>query len=160
MEPQRQPRDVVESLAELGPRKTQRSLPIMLLRAREAVMARFRPMLAAHDVTEQQWRVIRVLGEAGPLDATELSERCCILTPSMTRILRALEARGLITRTRDSGDGRRRVVAITDAGRGLIREVTPKSRAIYAELEAKYGPERIELLLDLLEDLVRAGPGR
>jgi len=57
---------------------TRRSLPIALLRAREAVMARFRPMLAEHDVTEQQWRAIRILGEAGPLDRAELSERCCI----------------------------------------------------------------------------------
>ena len=47
----------------LLPLDTRRSLPIALLRARETVMHRFRPLLASHDLTEQQWRVIRVLGE-------------------------------------------------------------------------------------------------
>src|SRR5262245_55114576 len=75
----------------LLPRDTRRALPIALLRAREAVMARFRPILAAHDVTEQQWRVIRVLGEESPLDASEVAERACVLAPSLTRIIRALD---------------------------------------------------------------------
>ena len=39
------------------------SLPMALLRAREAVMRRFRPGLRCHGVTEQQWRVLRALAE-------------------------------------------------------------------------------------------------
>ena len=58
----------------LLPRNTRRSLPIALLRAREAVMSHFRPMLAKYDVTEQQWRVIRVLAEAGTLDASDVAD--------------------------------------------------------------------------------------
>ncbi len=63
-------------------RERRRSLAIGLLRAREAVMSHFRPILAAHDVTEQQWRVIRVLAEAGMLDASEVAEKAFILAPS------------------------------------------------------------------------------
>ena len=37
------------------------SLPMELLKAREAAMARFRPMLRGHGLTEQQWRCLRVL---------------------------------------------------------------------------------------------------
>ncbi|UCE30021.1 MAG: homoprotocatechuate degradation operon regulator HpaR [Burkholderiales bacterium] len=140
------------------PRQIRRSLPITLLRAREAVMARFRPMLAEHGVTDQQWRAIRVLGEAGPLDATELSERCCILTQSMTRIIRALEDRDLVVRSRDSSDGRRLVIALTPAARALLKRITPKSREIYRELEVRYGAERIDLLLDMLDELARTRP--
>lgn len=137
----------------LLPRDTSRSLPIALLRARETVMSRFRPLLASHDVTEQQWRVLRVLGEAGGLDATELAARSCILAPSLTRILRALEERGLIARDRDAADGRRIVIEIADAGRRLIAEVMPESRAIYAEMESRFGRDRIEALLDMLQEL-------
>ena len=43
--------------------ETKRSLTIGLLRARESLMLSFRPMLAKHKFTEQQWRVLRVLGE-------------------------------------------------------------------------------------------------
>jgi len=137
----------------LLPRDTRRALPIALLKARETVMARFRPILAARDVTEQQWRVIRVLGEESPLDATEVAERACVLAPSLTRIIRALEDRKLITRDRDTGDGRRISLAIAPAGLAMIRELTPEIRLIYAHLETSYGRERMERLLDMLCEL-------
>ena len=98
-------------------------------------MARFRPILHARDVTEQQWRVIRVLGEESPLDASEVAERACVLAPSLTRIIKALEERALISRQRDTGDGRRVSLAIAPAGMALIHDVTPDIRAVYAELE-------------------------
>ncbi|WP_157018328.1 homoprotocatechuate degradation operon regulator HpaR [Mesorhizobium xinjiangense] len=140
----------------LLPRDTRRSLPIALLRAREAVMSRFRPLLAKHEVTEQQWRVIRTLGEVGSLEANELAERACVLAPSLTRIIKSLEDRGLIARTRHESDGRRVLLTITPTGLALIRAVAPESAKIFAELEARYGRERIDALLDQLEELTAA----
>jgi homoprotocatechuate degradation regulator HpaR len=137
----------------LLPRDTRRALPIALLRARENVMARFRPILHARDVTEQQWRVIRVLGEESPLDASEVAERACVLAPSLTRIIKALEERGLISRERDTGDGRRISLAIAPAGMAMILDVTPDIQAVYADLEESYGRDRIEHLLDILGEL-------
>lgn len=125
-----------------------------LLRAREVVMARFRPILAQYDVTEQQWRVIRVLGEQSPLDASELAERASILAPSLTRIIKTLEDRELITRTKGTDDGRRVLLAIAQKGALLLERVTPASRAIYDEVERRFGGERYERLLDLLEELI------
>ena len=81
--------------------RTQRTLPIALLRAREAVMDRFRPLLQVHDITEQQWRVLRVLHETGPVDATLLAKQAAVLAPSLTRMLRALARRGFIAQSRD-----------------------------------------------------------
>ena len=137
----------------LLPRDTRRALPIALLRAREAVMARFRPVLSARDVTEQQWRVIRVLAEDSPLDASEVANRACVLAPSLTRIIKALEDRKLITRERDPSDARRISLSIAPAGLALIRQVTPETCAIYADIEARYGREHMERLLDMLCEL-------
>lgn len=136
-----------------APRATRRSLPITLLRAREAVMSHFRPMLAEHDVTEQQWRVIRVLHEAGTLDASEVAERAFILAPSLTRMIRSLEERGFLSKHKDISDGRRVLLTIAPAGEAIIREVLPDSRKIYQELEARFGRERIDLLVDMLDEL-------
>ncbi|GAA2847106.1 MarR family transcriptional regulator [Aminobacter aminovorans] len=133
---------------------TRRSLPMSLLRAREVVMAQFRPILAQHGVSEQQWRVIRVLGEQSPLDATELAERASILAPSLTRIIKALEERKLITRGKVEGDGRRVMLSIAPKGQVLISEVSPESSAIYDEVQRRIGHERYEQLLDLLEGLI------
>lgn len=137
----------------LLPRNTQRSLPIALLRAREAVMSHFRPMLANYDVTEQQWRVIRVLAEADTLDASEVAEKTFILAPSLTRMIKSLEERGFITRHKDQDDGRRVLLKIAPAGLEIINTVTPDSCAIYDHIEARYGKERVEHLIDLLNEL-------
>ncbi len=139
--------------------RTQRTLPIALLRAREAVMERMRPMLHAHDITEQQWRVIRVLREEGELDATTLADHACILAPSLTRILKSLESRNLLRTTRDKADGRRVIVELTPEGRSLIASVTPQASEIYAGIEEVMGPGRVEHLLNELEFLLsRLGP--
>ena len=135
------------------PRLTRRSLPMALLRAREAVMSRFRPLLAAHGVTEQQWRVIRILGESGPLDATELSKRCVILMPSLTRIIRTLTERKLITRSSDRDDGRRIALDVTPQARTMIISMLPDIERVYIALEREFGKKRLESTLDVLETL-------
>jgi len=127
-----------------------------LLRARELVMANFRPMLARHDITEQQWRVLRELAEGGPLEATELAERASVLPPSLTRIIKLMKERRLITRSKVKGDGRRAKLAISPTGLALIEELAPERRAIYDAIERRYGAERHEELLDLLEQLIRS----
>ena len=126
-----------------------------LLRAREAVMSHFRPMLDSYGVNEQQWRVIRVLGEAGPLDASDVAERANILAPSLTRMIKSLTERGLIEKARDAGDGRRVMLAIAPDGRDLLRRVSPDSERIHAELEGRFGKDRVEGLMDLLDALSR-----
>lgn len=134
-------------------RQTDRSLPIALLRARETVMAPIRIMLSESGISEQKWRVIRVLAEAGPMEQTALATRACLLLPSLTRMLRAMESEGLLTRASDERDGRKSIVSITEKGRNVINDHAASSRAIFAELEMRFGADKLEQLLDLLEDL-------
>ena len=129
-----------------------RALPIALLRARDATLTPFRRELDTIGLTVQQWRVIRVLAEGSPRTAGELSELCVLMPPSLSRILKTLTAQGLIARVEDE-DARRRRVALTRAGREKYDEMAGKSAAIYARLEAAYGTERMEQLLDLLTAL-------
>src|SRR5215471_16814483 len=79
-------------------REFSRSLPMSLLRAREAVMRQFRPSLRRHDLTEQQWRILRALAAIDAIEVTELARTAFLLGPSLSRILRDLDARGLIER--------------------------------------------------------------
>lgn len=134
-------------------RSTRQALPIALLKAREAVMGHFRPMLAQHNVTEQQWRVLRLLSERGQIDATELAQGAALLAPSLTRMIKALEDRKLIRTTKDTADGRRLLVRIDDAGAKLLEEVRPESLKIYEELELRIGHDKIEALIALLNEV-------
>lgn len=132
---------------------TSRSLPIALLRAREKVMGPIRNLLADVDVTEQQWRVLRVLQEGGPMEPTRIAEQSCLLLPSLTRILQKLDEKKLIQRKTDKTDRRRQIVRITPAGSRLIEENLDNNLAFLEEVRRRLGPERFETLLDLLNAL-------
>lgn len=134
--------------------ETRRSLPMALLMARETVMERFRPMLHALGLTEQQWRVLRVLQESPGLDATLLARKACILAPSLTRMLKALEARALITIARDPGDARRMILHLSDEGLAVLQGAAQDSARLYAEIETAVGRERLQHLLDEIEVLL------
>lgn len=134
---------------------TARSLPIVLMRARERVMAPIREMLAESGITEQQWRVLRVLSEYGPQDASRLAERACLLLPSLTRIARSMVDKGYISRTAHAGDRRRQTLAITPAGQQIIDDHLPAALEIAALFESTLGAEKHERLLDLLQELDR-----
>lgn len=142
-------------LSEIPMRHFDRSLPMALLRAREAVMKKFSPALKEQGLSPQQWRVIRALVEEEALDATEISERCALLMPSLSRILQNLQKRGLVDRETASDDQRRSLVSITAAGRKLFRTLSPINEARYAYITEKFGYGKLELLYELLDELVQ-----
>ena len=139
------------------------SLPMALLKAREAVMSNFRPILAAEGLTEQQWRVLRALADAAnPLSVNQLAERALLLGPSLSRILTGLEARGLLDRTKAPDDARRAVIAINGAGQTLLAEIGPRSEARYRWIEEQLGDGELARLYELLALVADAvvDPGR
>ena len=91
-----------------------------LLRTREAVMCLFRPGLRSRGVTEQQWRILRALAHAGPMEVTELAEATFLLGPSLSRILPDMEKRQLVSRKQVDSDLRRSVVSLEPKGLRLI----------------------------------------
>lgn len=129
------------------------SLPMALLRAREAVMRRFRPGLRSHGVTEQQWRVLRALAHSGPLEVTELASATFLLPPSLSRILPDMEARSLIRRKQADADLRRSVISLEPRGLRLIATHAPYSEEIYDGIARHFGAERLTQLFALLREL-------
>lgn len=132
------------------------SLPLALLRARESVMARLRPILREHDVTEQQWRVLRTLAEVEAIEATALAERVFLLPSSLSRILRDLAERGLIRRRSSVDDMRRSLVSISTTGLALIDALAPQAAAANLEIEAAVGVEEVDELKRRLSAVVVA----
>ncbi len=116
-------------------------------------MGPIRKMLADVGVTEQQWRVLRVLDEEGPQEPTHIADRACLLLPSLTRILQKLEAKGLIRREIHPDDKRRQIVDISAKGKQIIHDNIQVTVHLAEDLRTKLGPERHEALLDLLNEL-------
>ena len=127
---------------------------MLLLRARETAMSRFRPILHAHGVTEQQWRALRALHDLGELTAAGLAAECSILAPSMTRILRKLAEEQLVTVTRSLHDQRELKVQISERGQQLVDQIGPKVEQEYALLREQLRPERLNALYRDLQHLI------
>ena len=138
------------------PRPFARSLPMQLMRARELVMQHFRPHLHEHELTDQQWRIIRALAEAEAVEIGDLSERCCIHSASLSRILPKLEAAGLLSRRHNNADKRRVMISITSQGRRLFASIAPDSEASYAAIARKLGARRLQDTYRVLDELIAA----
>jgi len=138
--------------------KTQPSLTLSLLQAREAAMAFFRPLLNQHDLTEQQWRVIRILKQHGELENYQLAELACILKPSMTGVLGRLERDGLVRRQKAAQDQRRVFVSLTEGGEACFASMKEGMEANYQKIQAQFGEEKLQQLMGLLNDLKRIAP--
>jgi len=131
-----------------------RNLPRLLLQAREAVMTHTRPGLRAHGLSDQQWRVLRVLGEHGVVETGRVAREAYILGPSLTGVLARMERDGLIRRARDAADQRRTVVEATDQGRRLVDTLSQSIEAHYAWMEKSLGKEKLVQLYGLLDELI------
>lgn len=135
-----------------------RNLPRLLLQAREAVMAHTRPSLREQGLSDQQWRVLRVLGEhAGDpagVETGRVAREAWLLGPSLTGVLTRMERDGLISRARCPNDARRTVVRATAAGLALVATLSQTIEAHYAWVESQLGKPKLTQLYALLDELI------
>jgi homoprotocatechuate degradation regulator HpaR len=136
-----------------------RNLPRLLLQAREAVMAHTRPGLRQHGLSDQQWRVLRVLGEnqdqgGRGVETGRIAREAFILGPSLTGVLARMERDGLIERARDPSDQRRTVVLPTARGLALVQSLSDTVEAHYQWMEQQLGRPQLTQLYALLDQVV------
>jgi homoprotocatechuate degradation regulator HpaR len=140
-------------------RLKRRNLPLLMLQAREHVIGRFRPLLNANGITEQQWRIVRVLLEAGALEPHEIGELCRLSSPSLAGVLARMEEIGFVTRKRLAHDQRRVRVSLTARSRALAARMAPQIEAVYARVEQLLGKEFCEHLYEALDGVIdKLGP--
>jgi len=135
-----------------------RNLPRLLLEAREAVMAHTRPSLRAHGLSDQQWRVLRVLGEhadeAAGVETGRVAREAYLLGPSLTGVLTRMERDGLIDRARCPQDARRTVVRATAQGLAKVQALSESIEAHYAWMERELGKTKLTALYELLDGVI------
>jgi homoprotocatechuate degradation regulator HpaR len=135
-----------------------RNLPRLLLQAREAVMAHTRPGLRQHGLSDQQWRVLRVLGEHAHepegIETGRVAREAYLLGPSLTGVLTRMERDGLIKRDRCPQDARRTVVWATAKGLEKVQALSETIEAHYSWLEKELGKPRLKALYELLDEVI------
>jgi DNA-binding MarR family transcriptional regulator len=135
---------------------------MVALLGREATR-RLREAHTAHGVTPQQFHILGLLHDHGPLGQTDLAARTHAAPSVLVTQLNPLEADGLVSRQRDPADRRRHVVLLTDAGRERLRAAGDAQQVVEDELFRVLGDEdRAELtrLLALVRDDMTGGNER
>lgn len=130
-----------------------RNLPLLMQQARERVVSPFRAIVAEQGLTEQQWRIIRVMLDTGPVEPYQLVTLCGISSPSLTGILGRMQDMDLVVRHRMGHDHRRRLVHLTDKSKAMARTIVPRINAAYQRLESRLGQPLIATLIQTLESL-------
>jgi DNA-binding MarR family transcriptional regulator len=122
------------------------------------LVRRLRQVPVKGGLTLSETSALARLDRGGPTTPGELAKQEQISPQSMGATLAALQARGLIERRPDPGDGRRAVMSITDAGLDLLRSRrNAKVRQLARALAAEFTPAELERLADAAPLLERLG---
>ena len=113
--------------------------------------------VGAFDTTTQQWAVLGALSRPQAVDqgmsVKSLMEFLMVSRQSLTASLDRLEAAGLVDRTRTEGDGRLRLVRMTEKGHRTWTEMRPFIRSFYEDALTDFSIEETYLLMRLLDRL-------
>ena len=131
-----------------------RNLPRLLLQARESVLLHFRPNLRKSGLTDQQWRVLRVLAEHSSCDVATIAQEAYLLGPSLSGVLTRMERDGLVVRTVDTQDARKQVIRATPKAKRLAGKLAESIEAHYAGMEAALGGKKLTQLYALLDAVI------
>lgn len=134
-------------------KKVRPSVTLALLEAREALMTHFRPALHDVGLTEQQWRIIRILAQYGELESTHLAEKACVLKPSLTGIIRRLTEMDLVVRCRGDTDQRFVYIQLTQGGEDIFKKMSVEMEKRYQNIHQQIGDDKMSKLLELLNEI-------
>ncbi|MCW5725673.1 MAG: winged helix-turn-helix transcriptional regulator [Maricaulaceae bacterium] len=102
-----------------------------------------------------EWRVIAVLGDGAARAAQDLCEATAMDKVTVSRAVRSLAGKGLVSRSRHARDGRSALVALTDQGRRTYAEIAPLALEYERALLAGFTGAEVAALKDLLARLER-----
>ncbi|HEX9870518.1 MAG TPA: MarR family transcriptional regulator [Candidatus Tectomicrobia bacterium] len=124
-----------------------------VLRTADALMQEIGAVLKPFKLSHSQYNVLRILRGASPdgLACQEISERMISRDPDITRLLDRLEARGLVTRTRDQEDRRVVTARITLEGLRLLEALDELIAEVDRYALQHLGEQQLRTLIQLLE---------
>ncbi|MBL8471194.1 MAG: homoprotocatechuate degradation operon regulator HpaR [Rhodocyclaceae bacterium] len=131
-----------------------RNLPQLLAQARDAVVEPFRHILHHFELTEQQWRILRILDQEAPLEPWQICKRGQFLSPSLAGVLSRMEDMSLVQRRKLNTDQRRQLVTLTEQGRQLISAMAPVIEQQYEHIDAVLGANTVKQLYCALDKLL------
>jgi len=138
--------------------KFDKSLPMMLHRTLDTVIPLYRKVFKEHGITEQQWRILRVLWEINECTSAELAKKTLLPSPSMVGIIDRMSAKNLVSRNRSQEDRRIVNVSLTDNGRTLQDKLMPQVDAIYEQMMSRCDDEAWQIMINTMQTIIDTNP--
>ena len=131
----------------------EQTISAVLISAKEALIGPMQQGLREFDVTEPQWRILRVINDHGSTDTSGIAKACHLHAPSVTRILKELERRKLVERSTDPADRRRTLASLTPEGLRVVEMASQHIAAVMRLCADRFGAQRLDLLASELRAL-------
>lgn len=116
----------------------------------------FSRTLAQHpdiDITTDQWIILDILCQKGPVTQQDLAELSLKDAPTVTRILDILENKQLLTRQAHPTDRRKFQIALMEKGREMYDRVLPVAKSFRADCYENITPEELGTFLTVLQKI-------
>jgi DNA-binding MarR family transcriptional regulator len=129
------------------------------LMARKSGLPRIHERMAAAARTSldpSSFKLLRHLGEAGPIRASDLAASACLDLSTVSRQVAGLESLGLVERRRDPLDGRASLLLLSARGRAASSRLSEARRAMFGEMVTDWPEEDVERFAELLTRFARA----
>ena len=132
--------------------KIENQLCFPLYACAKEVVRKYKPFLDPLDLTYTQYITMMILWERGEMNVKELGRSLYLDSGTLTPLLKKLETKGYISRTRSASDERNVLVSITDAGRKLRERAVevPTKMGACMDLSPEVGARLYELLYKVL----------
>jgi DNA-binding MarR family transcriptional regulator len=112
-----------------APRFVDGYLGYLLGQANHALYKEFDGYVRAAGLTSIEWRVLATLHDGEPLTVSQLAHEVLSKQPTVTKLVQRMCEQGWLALQADAGDQRRTLVAVTPAGKRLVRPLVGKARA-------------------------------
>lgn len=108
---------------------------------------------ARFQLNRDEWRVLSALSQHSPMKTAEVIHHTNLEKMQVSRAVSSLEEAGIIKRSTDDDDRRNRVLALTPAGRQLVRKIVPLVLAREQFLLEALDEQEHEVLLRAMDKL-------
>ncbi len=130
------------------------SLPMMMNRTLDSVLPEFRAIFKTFDLTEQQWRILRVLWNEDGIKLSDISAQTLLPKPSLVGIIDRMEDKGLLKRIRSTSDRRSVRISTSAKGRRLEEKIQPLVDECYARIASGIKPRDWKIMMNTLQQII------
>ncbi|MCG6115410.1 MAG: MarR family winged helix-turn-helix transcriptional regulator [Mesorhizobium sp.] len=117
------------------------------------MQSRLERLIAEQGLTRLMWCVLTGIGDEGVSTPSELADYIGITRPATSRLLREMEAKGMVLRHGSDADGRGKTVSLTPFGQKLLEAARPSMEAVNQHFTSKIEPEELARIMSALERL-------